>query len=107
MICRKDEAITEDLGNGCVRRILVHDGVMMAAENRFEKGASGALHSHPHEQLTYVISGKFEFTIGDEKMIVEAGDTLHKRSNVVHGCVCLEPGVLLDVFTPQREDFLK
>lgn len=79
----------------------------MAVENHFETGAIGAMHSHPHQQLTYVLSGKFEFTIGDETHIVTAGDTLHKMPNVIHGCKCLEAGVLLDVFTPQREDFLK
>ncbi|MDO5352907.1 MAG: cupin domain-containing protein [Succinatimonas sp.] len=97
----------EDLGQGVKRRILAHDGILMAVENHFETGAIGAMHSHPHQQLTYVLSGKFEFTIGDETHIVTAGDTLHKMPNVIHGCKCLEAGVLLDVFTPQREDFLK
>ncbi len=96
-----------ETSNGVTRRILVHDGIMMAVENTFEKGAVGAMHSHPHEQVTYVKSGKFEFTIDGETHIVSEGDTLHKRSNIVHGCVCLEAGVLIDVFTPQREDFLK
>lgn len=97
----------EDVGNGVKRRILVHDGVMMAVENHFETGGIGAMHSHPHQQITYVLSGKFEFTIGDETHIVEKGDTLHKLPNIIHGCKCLEKGVLLDIFTPQRDDFLK
>ena len=65
------------------------------------------MHSHPHEQLTYVLSGEFEFTIGEEKHIVRAGDTLYKAPHVMHGCVCLQPGTLLDTFTPVREDFLQ
>jgi len=78
----------------------------MCVENAFEKGAAGALHSHPHTQITYVVSGRFSFTIDGETREVTAGDTLLKTGGVPHGCVCLEDGVLLDIFTPMREDFL-
>lgn len=105
-IFHKDTQL-DDLGNGVTRRILAHDGKMMAVEVMFEQGAIGPMHNHPHEQLTYVLSGEFEFTIGDEKHIVTAGDTLYKRPHIMHGCVCLKPGTLLDTFTPVREDFLK
>ncbi|HCG8850324.1 TPA: cupin domain-containing protein, partial [Vibrio parahaemolyticus] len=71
-----------------------------------EEGAIGAMHSHPHEQLTYVLSGEFEFTIGDEKKIVKTGDTMYKEPNIEHGCVCLKAGVLIDTFTPMRKDFV-
>lgn len=104
--CSKD-AKFEDLGNGIKRAILASEGSLMAVENHFEKGAIGALHSHPHEQLSYVLKGSFKFTIEDETHIVKTGDTLYKKPNVIHGCKCLEEGVLLDVFTPIREDFLK
>ncbi len=107
MFCFYKDCPQEDMGNGVKRRILVHDGVMMAVENTFEKGGIGAMHSHPHEQVTYVLSGEFEFTIGDTTHTVKAGDSLHKLPNVIHGCVCLKEGVLIDVFSPQREDFLK
>jgi len=96
----------EDLGNGVTRRVLAHGGTMMAVEVSFEKEAVGPLHHHPHEQLTYVLSGRFAFTIDGKTQEVGAGDTLYKAPGVVHGCVCLEAGVLLDTFTPQREDFL-
>lgn len=106
MFTFKQDTKLEDLGNGITRRILAHGGTMMAVEVNFEKDAVGALHSHPHEQLTYVLSGRFSFTIDGETHDVVAGDTLYKKPNVVHGCVCLEAGTLLDTFTPQREDFL-
>lgn len=99
------ETTLDDLGNGVTRRILAHDGNMMAVEVNFEQGAIGPMHNHPHEQLTYVLSGEFEFTIGEEKHVVRAGDTLYKQPNIMHGCVCLKPGTLLDTFTPIREDF--
>jgi quercetin dioxygenase-like cupin family protein len=106
MFVRHGDCPLEDLGGGVSRRILAHDGSLMQVEVHFEQGAVGPLHSHPHEQLTYVLAGEFEFTIGDETRLVRAGDTLYKRPGVVHGCVCREKGVLLDTFTPRREDFL-
>lgn len=97
----------KDQGNGVVRRVLAYNDDVMTVENRFEKGAVGALHSHPHTQITYVVSGAFEFEIDGEKHVVRAGDTLLKTDGVIHGCVCLEEGVLLDIFTPYREDFVQ
>ncbi|MGK9175657.1 cupin domain-containing protein [Yokenella regensburgei] len=106
MFVYKEETVLEDLGNGVTRRILAHGGGMMAVEVNFTEGAVGPMHHHPHEQLTYVLSGRFSFTIDGVTKEVSAGDTLYKKPDVVHGCVCLEAGTLLDTFTPQREDFL-
>lgn len=97
----------EDLGDGVKRKITaVHDN-LMCVEVHFEKGAVGALHSHPHEQITYIVSGEFEFNIGGEKKVLKAGDSTFKQPDIVHGAVCLKAGMLLDIFTPYREDFLK
>ncbi|MFC0140492.1 cupin domain-containing protein [Erwinia mallotivora] len=94
------------VGEGVSRRVLAHGGKMMCVEVRFEQGAIGPKHSHPHEQLTYVCSGTFIFTVGDEQYRVRAGDTVYNKPGIVHGCVCLESGVLVDMFTPHRHDFL-
>lgn len=107
MFIPRNETKLEDLGGGVTRRILAHNGRMMAVEVNFQEGAVGAMHNHPHEQLTYVLSGEFEFTIGDETRRVTAGDTLYKEPHIMHGCVCIKAGTLLDTFTPMREDFLK
>jgi quercetin dioxygenase-like cupin family protein len=97
----------ENAAPGIERRVLAYCDSLMCVENRFETGAEGALHSHPHTQITYIAEGRFRFTIGDETREVSKGDTLCKQNNVKHGCVCLEKGVLLDFFTPMREDFVK
>lgn len=97
---------TQQAGPGVQKKVLAYAKEMMCVENRFEQGAVGALHSHPHTQITYVAEGEFEFQIGDEKRVVKKGDTLLKQNGVVHGCVCLQKGVLLDFFTPMREDFV-
>jgi quercetin dioxygenase-like cupin family protein len=107
MFVYRNDCLLEDLGAGVSRRILAHGGGMMQVEVIFEEGAIGPLHNHPHEQLTNVLSGEFEFTIDGETKIVKAGDTLYKKPGVMHGCTCLKAGTLLDTFTPQREDFLK
>ena len=96
-----------ELGGGVSRRILSHGEDMMAVEVAFEKGATGAMHSHPHVQISYVLEGKFEATIGQETRIITVGDTYYTLPDVPHGVVCLEKGRLLDIFTPERKDFLK
>jgi quercetin dioxygenase-like cupin family protein len=107
MIAFGKEQRTIDLGGGVSRKILAYDGKMMSVEVSFEKGAVGAPHSHPHEQISYVMEGKFEYAVNGEKYILEKGDTYHTLPNVIHGVVALEKGVLIDIFTPIREDFLK
>lgn len=96
----------EVCGEGVKRKILSYTDEVMCVENHFEKGAVGAMHHHPHTQITYIVSGKFEFTIGDEKKVVSAGDSLLKKDGIEHGCVCLEAGILVDIFAPMREEFV-
>lgn len=96
----------EVCGEGVKRKILSYTDEVMCVENHFEKGAVGAMHHHPHTQITYIVSGKFEFTIGDEKKVVSAGDSLLKKDGIEHGCVCLEEGILVDIFAPMREEFV-
>lgn len=96
----------EDLGGGVKRRILSYHNNLMVVEVSYEEGAIGALHKHPHEQITYIIDGEYEFNINGEKKVLKAGDTTYKEPDVLHGCVCLKPGKILDIFTPCREDFI-
>ena len=101
-----EETLPQYTAPGVTRRILAYTDTLMCVENRFEYGAVGSLHSHPHTQITYVVSGVFEFEIDGVKSIVKKGDTLLKMNDVVHGCVCQEAGVLLDIFNPYRQDFV-
>ena len=90
-----------------VRQIMAYDEHLMMVKVKFNQGAIGTLHQHPHTQSTYVASGCFEVTIGEEKKVLRAGDGYYVAPNLPHGCVCLEAGILIDTFTPMREDFLK
>ena len=92
---------------GVQRKILAYSDELMIVENHFEKGAVGSLHSHPHTQITYVLEGEFEFEIDGVKKIVKKGDSMLKKDGIKHGCICLKEGMLLDIFNPMREDFVK
>lgn len=96
----------EDLGGGVARKFLGWDNQIMMVQVKFEKDAVGSAHKHFHTQATYCAAGKFEFMIGDEKKIVNAGDGVYLEPNIIHGVLCLEAGILIDVFSPVREDFL-
>ncbi|MES2748120.1 MAG: cupin domain-containing protein [Bacteroidota bacterium] len=89
------------------RQIVGFDDSIMMINVRFEKGGIGSLHHHYHAQVTHISEGKFEVTIGKETKILKKGDSFYIPSHVEHGVVCLEEGMLIDVFSPMREDILK
>ena len=96
----------EDAGQGVQRQVFGYDDKVMLVKAKFEKGGIGSLHSHPHSQVTYVDSGVFDMTIGDETKTIRKGDGYYVPPHVVHGVVCIEAGMLIDGFSPCREDFL-
>ena len=89
------------------RKIRAHGGDLMMVEVFFETGGIGSEHRHVHEQVTYCLSGEFVFTIEGETVTLRAGDSLFFPASALHGTTCVSAGRLLDIFTPQREDFLK
>ncbi len=91
---------------GVLRQVLSESPELMVVSFRFEEGAEGKLHNHTHVQSTYVQSGRFAFTVAGEDIEVGPGDSFVIPSNAMHGCRCLEPGTLIDTFTPRRDDFL-
>ncbi|MBR5541526.1 MAG: cupin domain-containing protein [Bacteroides sp.] len=98
----------ETIGDGVKRQILGYDGQLMMVKIKAEKkGPVGVEHAHYHSQVTFVSSGKFEFTTGGEKKIVSSGDGMYMEPDVRHSCICIEPGIIIDCFSPMREDFLK
>lgn len=97
-------AVTPD--PGVIRQVLSDSPALMVVSFRFEDGAQGALHSHPHVQSTYVKSGRFRFSLAGEEFEIGPGDSFVIPSQARHGCTCLEAGELIDCFTPRRDDFL-
>ena len=97
----------KDIGEGARRKVLATSKNLMLAQIEHETGVRGAMHSHPHEQITYVLSGAFVYTLNGETYTLSVGDSIYVPPNAEHGTLSLEGGVLLDVFTPQRDDFLE
>ncbi len=96
----------EAMAPGMRRKIIAWDERVMMVKVEFEKGAVGTLHQHPHTQISHVESGIFEVEIGGETKILTTGDAFYIPSNVLHGAICLEAGMLIDIFSPMREDFV-
>lgn len=102
-----DQALPwEPVAEGVKRKVMTYDASLMMVKVAFESGGIGAAHSHVHTQMSYVASGVFSITIGDETRSVRTGDAFYVPSNVRHGAVCREAGELVDIFTPMREDFV-
>jgi quercetin dioxygenase-like cupin family protein len=97
----------EPTAPGMKRKIMAYDDRVMLVKVAFEKGGIGSLHSHPHTQISHVESGVFEVEISGEKKLLSAGDAFYVPPHAVHGAVCMEAGVLIDIFSPMREDFLQ
>ena len=86
--------------------MVVGDRVMLC-RLRFQPHVVSPAHDHPHEQITLVEQGSALFTIGNEERLAQAGDVLHFPPGTWHGATTLdEEVVLLDIFSPIREDFL-
>ena len=96
----------EELGSGLKRKILGYGEHIMLVKVSFAKGAVGTIHKRIHSQTTYVLKGSFKVTIDNEQKVLKSGDGFYIPPNVDHGAVALEDGILIDVFSPLREDFL-
>ncbi len=91
---------------GVSRRVLSHTRELMLVEVTFSAGSVVPSHRHPHQQISYIKSGRFSCTSDGDVTEASPGDSLTFSSNQEHGVICLENGVVLDCFTPAREDFL-
>jgi quercetin dioxygenase-like cupin family protein len=106
MVVFNNSVKAKNAGEGVEREILASGGKLMTVKFTFQKGAIGSLHSHPHEQVGYILKGTFEFEMDGKKQILNAGDSYYVKPDTQHGVKALEDAAILDVFTPLREDFL-
>ena len=96
----------EEVNTGVKRKIMACDDKLMVVRVEFKKGSIGTIHQHYHSQITNIESGKFEIIIDNNRKVLKSGDAFYIPPNTDHGCVCIEDGVLIDVFSPMRKDFL-
>jgi quercetin dioxygenase-like cupin family protein len=106
MFVKGSETPAQEIGPGVTRQVLGYDESLMMVRFAFQRGAVGALHHHPHKQVSYVERGRFEATIAGQTPVLERGDCYFVPPEAVHGVVALEEGSLVDVFAPARQDFL-
>ena len=97
----------EEAGEGITRQFVGFNTQLMMVKVKLEKGAVGYVHDHFHRQVTYIASGEFEINIEGEPQILRTGDGFFVQPNQKHGARCIEAGILIDVFSPVMEDFLK
>jgi len=96
----------EAVGDGLKRQMFGYNDSLMMVKVYFEAGAVGYVHSHPHSQVSYVESGEFDVFVDGVEKRLGPGDSFFIHPDLDHGAVCRKSGVLLDVFSPVREDFL-
>lgn len=106
LFIRGDREDAVDMGNGVHHLVLGYDDHILMAKAWFAKGAVGQLHKHHHSQVVFIAEGKFEVEVAGEKQVMSAGECFFVPSEAMHGAVCLEEGLLIDVFSPAREDFI-
>ena len=97
----------EKTAEGIERQMVVGENMMMC-RFRFAPFVVTNEHTHPHEQMTLVVKGKVKFFISGEEHILSAGDVIHFPPHNRHGATMLdEEVILIDIFSPIREDFLQ
>ena len=106
MFFRRQDADAVEMMVGLTRRVLATSEGLMLAEFTFDLGAEVPAHSHPHDQVGYVVSGRMRMVIGDKIAECGPGDSYHAAPNVPHSGEALVPSVVIDVFCPPREDYV-
>lgn len=100
------EAPVKKMMEGVTRKNLAISESVMMCEIFIAKGKEVPLHSHPHEQIGYVISGCMELTIGEDKKLCYPGESYAIPGHVMHRAVGIEDSLVIDIFSPIREDYL-
>ncbi len=106
MFTKNDEIDPRPQLEGIEYKILAFGERTSLSEFSLRKGSVIPRHKHPHEQTGYVISGRLIFAIGDKRFEAEAGDSWNIPSNVEHDVQVLEDTLVIEVFSPPREDYL-
>lgn len=106
---RWDDMPKEKVSDMLDRRLITGDR-MMLAHVYLKQGCLVPMHQHENEQLTYILEGRLEFTIGADRartLVVGPGEVLFIPSNVPHEARALEDTLDVDVFSPPRQDWLQ
>jgi quercetin dioxygenase-like cupin family protein len=103
---KNGEVTSVGMGELISRKTMAYGDKTLLAEIRLEKGAHLPAHAHPHEQIGYLVSGRLVFTVSDEQWTAEPGDAWCFPGNQEHAARAVEDSVVIEVFSPVREEFL-
>ena len=106
MFRKKDTGVSRELLEGIDITTLVHGDKTLMGQFKLAKGSIIPTHSHPHEQTGIMISGKLRFNVDGEIADMETGDSWCILGGVRHSAEALEDSVVVEVFSPVREDYL-
>ena len=106
MFTKSGKGKTRELADGIRLSTNVHGDKTLMGQFHLSKGAIIPTHSHPHEQTGIMISGKLRFVVEGEIKDVETGDSWCLKGDVEHSAEVLEDSVIIEVFSPVREDYL-
>ena len=107
VVVKHPDGKTSEPETGLKRRVLAYNEKLFLAEHEMAKGWVGTVHSHPHDQIVYVVHGHLVLRCQGKTFDVRAGDTFVVRGGVEHGASAVEASRVVDVFTPCREDYLE
>jgi unsaturated pyranuronate lyase len=105
MILKSKDAKPVNMLPGLTRKTLAQSQAMMICEFKFDAQVTIPIHTHPHDQVGYLVEGHVEMTIDGKKFDLVKGDSYSAPSNVPHGVFTLEPSIIVDTFSPPREDY--
>jgi quercetin dioxygenase-like cupin family protein len=91
---------------GLIRRVMAYNDKLLLAEHQMVKGWAGSVHSHVHDQVVYVVSGHLKIACQGKIFDLRAGDSFVVRGGLEHGASAAEDSVVIDIFTPCREDYI-
>lgn len=106
MFRKKGTGTPRELLKGIELTTLVHGEKTLMGKFTLARGTAIPAHSHPHEQTGFMVSGKLRFVVDGETMDVEAGDSWCLPGGAEHSAEALEDTVVIEVFSPVRDDYL-
>jgi len=92
---------------GVYIKATVYGKQTLLTEVRLEQGAVIPPHRHPHEQTGYMVSGQMDFLVDGEHFIAHPGDSWNIPGDTEHGATAIEESVVIEIFSPVREDYLR
>jgi quercetin dioxygenase-like cupin family protein len=106
VVVRHEDGKESEPESGLKRRVLAYSDKLFLAEHEMVKGWVGKVHSHPHDQIVYVVHGHLRVSCQGNTFEIRTGDTFAVRGGVEHGASAIQDSLVVDVFTPCREDYI-